>query len=175
MFEAIQAQAEVTASNLVHEAAGRMGLDPQTHEWLQELAMKHLIVLRERFPGTSAAERAKVEIEKITAGVIDDVLSAAQGNLATAFQPIGSNIDANRVEAETLVAASQPQHPNDQSNAQSEPNGPSRSLLPQQGKETRRGGVFAACLGLVALAAIAAYVARRRAGDPQARGTSPNV
>jgi hypothetical protein len=95
----IKEQAEVTAYNLVHNAKGRMGIDPQTHQWSQGRAIQHLIMLVERFPGTSVAERAKAELARLASDVADEALSVLEDDLnaywRTAFLPTASRVDAN--------------------------------------------------------------------------------
>jgi len=62
----IKGQAETTARNLVHDALGRMAIDPRTTLWSEARAVQHLTMLAERFPGASVAERAKAELARIT-------------------------------------------------------------------------------------------------------------
>jgi tetratricopeptide (TPR) repeat protein len=98
-LEDIKGQAEVTAYNLVNEAAGRMAIDPQTHMPSQGLAIQHLMMLIERFPGTSAARRARTELARTTTDLADEVLAALEkdldANWRMAFIPTASRADAN--------------------------------------------------------------------------------
>ncbi len=66
----IRDQAEATARNLVREAQGRVAVDLQTRRWSQARAVQHLIILAERFPGTSAAERANEELARIASSAL---------------------------------------------------------------------------------------------------------
>ncbi len=58
-------EAETTARNLVHEAIGRMAVDPRTTLWSEARAVRHLTVLAERFPDASVARRARAELARI--------------------------------------------------------------------------------------------------------------
>jgi hypothetical protein len=140
----IKGQAETTARNHVHEALGRMAIDPQTGQWSEARAIEHLIMLVERFPGASAAERAKAELARIRSGVVADAVSALEDNL-------------------DVSSLSPPESKSELSNAETDPNNESRSMLSsQKGKETHRASVFAWCAGLIALVVISLCVARPR-------------
>lgn len=80
-LEFIKGQADVTAHNLVHRATGRMAYDPMTRMWSRDRAVKYLLVLAERFPGTSAAERAKAKLAETTAEIADDMLALFENEL----------------------------------------------------------------------------------------------
>lgn len=140
----IKSQAETTASNLVHNALGRMAIDPQTGQWSEARAIEHLIMLVERFPGASVAERAKGELARITSGVVADAVSALEDNL-------------------DVSSLSPPESKSELSNAETDRNNESKSVLSlQKGKETHHANVFAWCAGLIALVAISLCVARQR-------------
>jgi tetratricopeptide (TPR) repeat protein len=70
----IKAQADTTARDLVHQATGRLAVDPGTGLWSRALAVKYLLVLTQRFPDSSVAERAKPALEEVTTDVADDML-----------------------------------------------------------------------------------------------------
>lgn len=80
-LEFIKGQADVTAHNLVHRATGRMAYDPMTRMWSRDRAVKYLLVLAERFPGTSAAERAKARLAETTAEIVGDMLAPFRNEL----------------------------------------------------------------------------------------------
>ena len=148
----IKGQAETTAHNLVHEALGRMAIDPQTTLWSEARAIQHLTMLAERFPGASVAKRAKAELARITSGVTNDPVSARKDDL-----------DVSRL--------SRPGSESNLSNAKTDPNNESRSMLSsEKGRETRRARVFGWCAGLIALVAISLCVARQRASADRSGG-----
>lgn len=165
----IKDQAEVTARNLVHEAVGRMAIDPETTLWSEARAIQHLIMLAERFPDASVAERAKAELARIASAVADDALSISDDGLnvngPAASLPTSSHVDANQLEAEARPAAApRPEDKRRLSNAQTDPNNELGSVpASQKGKETRRASIFAWCVGFIALVAMSLCVARRRA------------
>ncbi len=80
-LEFIKGQADVAAHNLVHRATGRMAYAPRTGMWSRDRAVKYLLVLAERFPGTSAAERAKAKLAETTAEIADDMLALFENEL----------------------------------------------------------------------------------------------
>ncbi len=65
MVAFLQTHGETTARNLIHEAVGRMAIDPETGLLSEARAIQHLLMLVERFPGESVAERAKLELERV--------------------------------------------------------------------------------------------------------------
>jgi len=169
MLGFIKAQAETTARNLIHETVGRMAIDPETTLWSEARAIEHLIMLVERFPDASVAERAKAELARIASAVADDALSISDDglnvNVPAASLPTSSHVDTNQLEAEARPAAApRPEDKSRLSNAQTDPNNELGSVLAsQKGKETRRAGIFAWCVGFIALVAMSLCVARRRA------------
>jgi len=76
MLGFVKDQSETTARNLIREAQGRVALDPQTRRWSQARAVRHWVMLAERFPGTSVAERAKAELARVASAVAVAALSA---------------------------------------------------------------------------------------------------
>ena len=121
-----------------------MAIDPQTTLCSAARAVRHLTMLAERFPGASVAERAKAELARITSGMANDPVSAREDDL-----------DVSRL--------SRPGSESNLSNAETDPNNKSRSMLSsQKGKETHHASVFAWCAGLIALVVISLCVARQR-------------
>jgi tetratricopeptide (TPR) repeat protein len=107
MLGFIRAHSESTARNLIHEALGRMAIDPRTHLRSRDRAIRHLMMLVDRFPGTSVAERAKVELTRTENDPADDVLAVLDNEIDArwrmAFIATASSVDANEPYVLDLV------------------------------------------------------------------------
>jgi hypothetical protein len=105
MLGLIRDQADVTASNLVHEAIGVMAVDYRTTLWSKDRALEHLTILAERFPDTSAAKRAQAERARIVSGAVDYGATAVEKDLPAyvrkASGPTASTADVKKSVAET--------------------------------------------------------------------------